>query len=166
MAGRKSLHRVYLSIGSNLGNRTENLEQSVSLVEQAIGPARQMSAVYESEAWGFLSENRFYNMCMEVETTLPPYEVMHHLLQIEDRMGRERSADGYQDRTIDLDLLFYDDLVMDTPDLVLPHPGIPERRFVLVPLAEIAQGFIHPVLNISVAELLEKCPDPGDIEPV
>ena len=159
-------HIVYLSLGSNLGDRARNLEKGIALIGQKIGRIMKQSGMHESGAWGYESENMFYNMCIEVKTGISPEGVMEHILGIEREMGRQRSGEGYADRLIDIDLLFYGRIVLDTNRLKLPHPGIPARRFVLVPLKEIAAEFVHPAMKISVAELLDRCEDRSNVEPV
>ena len=127
--------------------------------------------INESEPWGFSSDHSFYNCCISVQTALEPLQVMDAILQIEKGMGRERNSprkveDGYADRVIDIDLLLFGTMQYDHPRLVLPHPALANRRFVLVPLAEIAPHLVHPVLGISISRMLDLCSDPGEVWPL
>ena len=146
---------VYLSIGSNLGDRLLHLQLALGMITYRIGEVKLISSIVETPSWGFQGE-AFYNACLGVETNLPPNEVLAHLLAIEEFLGRKRNHQkGYQSRTIDLDILLYDDLVLKTETLTLPHPRMHERNFVLNPLTEIAPDSKHPIKNITSRELLE-----------
>ena len=131
---------LYLSLGTNLGQRQSNLDTALTLIGQRIGTVQAKSGVIETEPWGFESSNRFLNMTVKVETSLKPMDVLHTTQMIEREMGRTAKSDkdGYQDRIIDIDILLYDDIVMTTPELTIPHPLMYKRRFVMEPLAEIA----------------------------
>jgi 2-amino-4-hydroxy-6-hydroxymethyldihydropteridine diphosphokinase len=150
---------IYLSLGSNLGSRKQHLEEAIKLIQNRIGVCKQISRVYESEAWGYASPNRFYNCCLSVRTGMLPLRVLDQILAIEKEMGRERAGKGYSDRIIDIDLLLYGDQQLKHSRLILPHPSMGERRFVLAPLAEIAPDLIHPVTGISISQMLEQCAD-------
>jgi 2-amino-4-hydroxy-6-hydroxymethyldihydropteridine diphosphokinase len=160
------MNLTYLSLGSNLGSREQNLDEAVKLIQSRIAAPEQRSGYYESAPWGFQSENRFYNSCLAVRTTLDPLALLDQLLGIEKEMGRERGGRGYADRIIDIDLLLFDHIQMDHPRLTLPHPGMGSRKFVLLPLAEIAPELIHPVTGISIQEMLQKCDDQTRVVPV
>jgi len=158
------MKRTFLGIGSNLGNREENLKNAVSLIEEHIGPVRLRSSVYETEPWGFRSENNFLNMAVQAETILSPSGLLGRVLMIESLLGRLREGTEYKSRTIDIDILLYEKRIVRTKVLVVPHPVMHERRFVLVPLCEIAGEMIHPVLKKSIKKLLEECPDNGKVK--
>lgn len=148
--------RVFLSLGSNLGDRKKSLEKAISLIEVDIGEVLQRSEICETDAWGFGSKKKFLNMAICTITFLLPGDLLKGLKKIERTMGRQESKGGYNDRPIDIDIIFYDDLVISTPELIIPHPLMEKREFVLEPLNQIATDFIHPVLKESVQSLLNK----------
>ena len=133
------MHRVYLSLGTNLGNRKRNIREAIERIGELIGVVVRQSALYETRPWGFSSPNDFINACICVETVLAPRQLLEATQCIEREMGRTlKSTDGkYHDRIIDIDILLYDDLCVDEPDLKIPHPLMEERNFVMVPLREI-----------------------------
>ena len=146
---------VYLGLGTNLGDKEQNLRMSIKKIEGRIGNVVSLSAFYATAPWGFSSENSFLNAAVCVETTLLPLQVLEETQRIERELGRtEKSVNGlYADRLIDIDLLLYDDRVMDAEGLILPHPLMTERRFVMEPLSEIAPDVVHPVLHKTMKEL-------------
>jgi 2-amino-4-hydroxy-6-hydroxymethyldihydropteridine diphosphokinase len=156
-------HLVYFSLGSNLGDRQLNLVEAMTRMTGKIGRMVATSRIYETAPWGFESEHAFYNCCIGMKTPLDPLLLMEEILRIETSLGRKRTEGGYADRRIDIDILFYDDLVLQHPRLVLPHPSLEKRRFVLTPLSEIAPGLIHPVSQCKVSQLLEQCADPHPV---
>ena len=133
------MHQVYLSLGTNLGDKEQNLLSAIKEIERRIGPVRAQSAFLSTEPWGFKSENTFLNAAVRVETELSPHALLRITQQIERDMGRtQKSVDGqYHDRIIDIDILLYDDLHINTKKLTIPHPRMYERDFVLIPLREI-----------------------------
>lgn len=135
---------LYLSLGTNLGDRRQNLKSALELIGREVGTVVSASDIIETEPWGFESPNPFLNMVVKVETDLKPLEVLDVTQEIERQLGRAtKSVNGeYHDRLIDIDLLLYDDLVMDTPELTIPHPLMYERKFVMEPLAQIAPELI------------------------
>lgn len=132
-------HKIYLGLGSNLGDRQGNISRAYAEIEKLIGAIVRQSALYESEPWGFESDNSFINSVICCETTLSPREVLKNTQSIERQLGRtQKSVDGhYHDRTIDIDILLYDDLTVNEPDLKIPHPLMRQRDFVMKPLSEI-----------------------------
>ena len=135
------MHKLYIGLGSNLGNKEETLHRALELINKNIGSVLRVSSFMESEPWGFQSENTFLNAACLVETTLTPLQCLRETQKIERLLGRtKKSKNGiYHDRPIDLDLLLYDDLKINTPKLVLPHPLMQERDFVMIPLREIQE---------------------------
>lgn len=133
------MHKVYLSLGSNLGDRHATMRRAIVLLGERVGTVDRQSSFIETEPWGFQSVNRFLNMCVRVLTNLSPERVLAVTKQIERELGRtQKSVDGqYHDRPIDIDILMYDDQNIDLPDLKLPHPHMKERDFVMIPLREI-----------------------------
>lgn len=155
--------KVYLSLGSNLGNRAEALKDAVFRIQAGLGPLVSCSSVYETEPWGFKAEQSFLNMVITIESDRAPETLMNELLKIEQQMGRKRAEGGYISRIIDLDILLMGEKVISTNVLQLPHPRMHLRKFVLVPLAEIAPEVIHPGLNTNILQLLHDCHDHSSI---
>jgi 2-amino-4-hydroxy-6-hydroxymethyldihydropteridine diphosphokinase len=146
--------RIYLGLGSNLGDKEANILQALEQIEKQIGPIAARSVFFISEPWGFESDNTFFNACVAADTTFSPTECLWWLKRIEKALGRpERVSGEYKDRVIDLDLLFYDDLVLEDSELILPHPLLHLRNFVLTPLVQIAPDLIHPVFKKTIREL-------------
>lgn len=149
---------AYVILGGNRGNREEIISNAIDMLTGEIGTVLSKSSLYESESWGFSSEP-FVNQVVAFQTFLTPEEVLDRCLETESRLGRTRSTGGYEARTIDIDILYFDSRVIHSEKLTLPHPRIPERRFVLVPLAEIAPEFPDPFTGGTVAEMLQQCRD-------
>ena len=147
----------YIGIGSNLGNREENCERAIKLLEAGNIIVKKRSSIIETEPWGVEDQPKFINMAVEIETDLEPEELMSLLKKIECEIGRS-PAERWGPREIDLDILLYDDLIIKTPELEIPHPHIAEREFVLKSLAEIASEKIHPVLKKSIKDLFSQFP--------
>lgn len=146
---------VFFSIGTNSGNRQKNIERAIALLEKQAGRCIKISVFYANAAWGFISKNEFINIAVKFETALQPLELLQKTQQIERKLGRtDKSKNGiYSDRIIDIDILFYDDQIIDLPQLTIPHPLMHKRDFVLTPLVEIASEWQHPVLKKNIAEL-------------
>ena len=146
--------KVLISLGTNLGDKSLNLNNAIAHINNSIGLVAQKSSIYETKPWGFESFNNFLNQVIVIQTSLAPIELMKELLQLERAMGRIRDKAGYQDRLIDIDILFYDDLVINANDVTIPHPKLHLRKFILEPLAEIEPELRHPVLNKTIKQLL------------
>jgi 2-amino-4-hydroxy-6-hydroxymethyldihydropteridine diphosphokinase len=131
------------------------------MIEEYIGPVLQSSSVYETEPWGFTAKGEFLNLVVKIQTELDPKNLLDKILNIEKLLGRVRKKKRYSSRVIDIDILLYDDIIFHEPDLKIPHPLMHERKFVLVPICEIAPDLIHPVLKKSFRSLLEICEDTG-----
>jgi 2-amino-4-hydroxy-6-hydroxymethyldihydropteridine diphosphokinase len=150
--------QTFLLLGTNLGDRKKNLAAACDAIEDAVGKIVNRSAVYETEPWGKKDQPEFLNQAVEVETELSAEALLNRVLEIEKKLGRKRD-ERWGERTMDIDILFYGDKVIHTDNLVVPHPRMAERRFVLVPLAEIGGDLMHPVLRTKVREMLEACRD-------
>ncbi len=151
--------RVYLLLGSNIGNRKETLSKACKLIAQNIGVILSSSGVYESAAWGFKSNNHFLNQVLLIETEYSPQHLLSEILNIENILGRVGRSKHYESRVIDIDILLYDNKIVEDINLKIPHPRLHQRNFALVPLVEIAGEFIHPVFNKTIKEILEECND-------
>jgi 2-amino-4-hydroxy-6-hydroxymethyldihydropteridine diphosphokinase len=159
------MSKVYLLIGGNLGNRKENLSKAIELIKEYCGEITNASSLYETAAWGMSDQPSFLNQALEISTTLNAKQLLRKILKIEKRMGRERK-EKLGPRIIDIDIIFYENEVQDIRFLKIPHPELQNRRFVLVPLAEINSEFQHPVLKKTIAELLEECPDNLEVKKI
>jgi len=152
------MNKAYLLTGGNMGNREENLAKACKLISEQCGEPRAISSLYKTAAWGKNDQPSFLNQVLEIYTELNPRQLLQQILKIEKQIGRVRK-EKYGPRIIDIDILFYNDEAHDYPLLKLPHPEIQNRRFVLVPMAEIAPTLVHPVLKKTIADLLQSCPD-------
>lgn len=158
------MSKAILLLGGNMGNRINLLAEACILIEKEIGKIIKSSSVYETEPWGFSSDLPFLNQVVIVESALSPDEMLNEIHKIETQLGRKRSLSGYESRTIDVDILFYDDLLVNKSNLIIPHPKLHNRRFTLLPLAEIAGEYIHPVLNERLDVLAEECTDTSKVD--
>ncbi len=153
---------LIVSTGSNLGDRCAHLAGAVVHLEAYFGLASGKSHIVESDPWGF-DGNGFLNQILVFETDINPEDCMQQLLLIEKKMGRTREGEGYANRTIDLDIIGYGDLILATSELKIPHPLMFERRFVLAPLAHVRPDWVHPIFGRSSSELLDLCQDQGNV---
>jgi 2-amino-4-hydroxy-6-hydroxymethyldihydropteridine diphosphokinase len=158
-----TLAKAYLSLGSNLGDRLRFLKEAISKIEESDNiTINRISSVYETQPVGYKNQGWFLNLVIEIETSLVPQDLLQHILTVEDQMGRKREV-KWGPRNIDIDILLYDNQVIQSNHLTVPHPRMPERRFVLLPLAEIAPKLLHPQLIKSIEELLEGCEDKSKV---
>ena len=153
------MNKAVLLLGSNLGYGQLLFQQVISLIDKRLGKLEMQSTLYQSPPWGFEHENDFLNQVLILETDLAPEEILQTCLQIEVDLGRKRTTQGYEARTIDIDVLFVNDEVMETESLVLPHPRLHLRKFTLLPLVELLPDYVHPKLHKSIQELLLACED-------
>lgn len=157
---------AYLLLGADLGDKKATFATAREQIAQCIGKVVNESSLYQSAPWGFESDTTFLNQVVEVETTLTPHQLLDSIQEIERKLGRVRSANGYESRLIDIDILFYDNLVLSTERLTIPHPLLHERMFTLEPLYELIPDFIHPILSKVIAELRASCADSSVISKV
>lgn len=153
------MSKVYLLIGGNLGDRIDYLQKAVNEIKKNIGNIISSSSVYETEPYGFKDEKQFLNQCLLVETSFSPMDVLQISRKIESSLGRIRKPGKYESRTMDIDILFYNERIINEIDLIIPHPELHKRNFALIPMSEINSGFIHPVLGEKIYNLLKKSPD-------
>ena len=152
------MRKIYLSIGSNKGNRYSFIKEALRLIQKDIGEVILISKIYETKSWGFQSDD-FLNLCILIKSELIPAELIIKLKNLEEKIGRERNNEKIEAREIDIDILFYSDEIVNQKDLIIPHQRLHLRNFVLYPLNDIAADFIHPVLLKSVNKLLNDCED-------
>ena len=153
---------IYLALGSNLGDRHENLRQAVAALTPQV-EVRAKSHIYETDPWGFEDQPKFLNMAVKGLTYLEPEPLLKHLKRLEIALGRQATFQNGP-RTIDIDILFFGDRTLNTPELTLPHPRLHERGFVLLPLMDLAPELIHPLLNKSIRELAASCSLDGNVQ--
>jgi 2-amino-4-hydroxy-6-hydroxymethyldihydropteridine diphosphokinase len=157
------MNGIFLIIGGNLGNRIQCLKQGREAIEQQIGRILQSSSIYETAAWGQTDAPPYLNQVLWVDTSLSPEKLLQTALDIESSAGRTRLK-KWDSRTLDIDILFYHNQIIEQPGLKIPHPCMQTRRFVLTPLAEIAPHLVHPVLGVDIETLLQQCEDPLQVQ--
>ncbi len=153
------MDEVYLLLGSNMGDRQRFLNEATRLLQERAGTRLKRSSIYETEPWGHTNKKNFLNQVLLVETSLNPYELLKVIKAIETKLGRIRKNQQYIPPCIDIDILFYNDEVYFSDDLVIPHPRLHDRMFTLVPLNEIAPDYLHPILKKTIRELVNLCQD-------
>lgn len=156
-------NQIYLLTGGNLGDRHGLLERAKKKIVEKIGKVVKESSIYETTPWGFNSEQDFLNQVLYVSTDLPSKEVLNKCFEIENELGRVRQSEQYSSRTIDIDILFYNDEIIHEQELIIPHERLHKRRFTLEPLVEIAPNLIHPVIKKSISEILKECNDKSEV---
>ncbi len=162
----KTQQIAYLSIGTNQGNRLENLQNAINLIAANIGAIQQIASVYETPSLGFEGAD-FYNTCIKITTYLSPEKLIKKLLSLEDELGRTRkNKSGYTDRIIDLDILLYNDEIIFSENIIVPHPRMLQRKFVLVPLVEITENILHPTVKKPLNDCLKNCTDTSEISKI
>jgi len=157
------MNEVYLGIGGNLGDRLQNIRVAINLISERIAVPEQISSVYISEPWGFQHAKYFTNAVVMIKTNKSADEIFGITTGIELEMKRVRNSTGYEGRTMDIDILFWGNDILKTENLIIPHPKIQDRLFVIMPMAEISKEFIHPVLKKNMQQLLKSCNDTGKI---
>lgn len=162
----KIVRTTYLSLGTNLGNKLQNLQSAIDEINQSVGHVKKISSIYKTKSWGFQGDD-FYNICIEVSSSLSPEKMIQTVLQIENKLGRSRHKEkGYKNRVIDIDILLFDDEIIFYNELKVPHPEMLNRKFVLVPLVEIAPNVIHPIAKKTILICLQNCSDHESIEKI
>lgn len=156
---------VYLGLGGNIGDTKSQLLTSIKALEEAFNSKSECSYFYQTPAWGKTDQADFINCCVKLESSLSPEETLKTIQSIENKMGRTRDV-HWGPRTVDIDILFYDDLIIQSDTLQIPHPFIQERNFVLFPLNDIAANFMHPTLNLTIKELCAACKDTSAIQKI
>ena len=157
------MQKVFLGLGSNIGDRKNHIRQTISKIEHCIGEIAAHSSLYKTAAWGKTDQSYFINQVIEISTPLSPIDLLDQVLRVERQQGRIRK-EKWGARSIDIDILFYGSEIIEMPRLLIPHPFIAERRFVLAPLHELAPDFLHPVFERTIRELLTNCDDPLAVE--
>ena len=152
------MNTIYIQLGSNIGERESFITKSMHKVEDDIGKIITASSIFETTAWGNENRNNFLNSVIKIKTPFDAFTILQKSQEIENNLGRERS-DKWGERTIDIDILFYNNKIINTKELTVPHPLIQKRKFVLVPLSEIAPNYMHPILKKNISTLLSECKD-------
>lgn len=150
-----------------MGDRRKNIDSAINFLSSSCGIIKSISSIYESEPWGFDDSNNFFNIAILINTDFTAVELLQRILEIEKIMGRVRdNSKGYTSRIIDIDILFYNNEIIKETDLEIPHPLIQERRFALLPVMDISPKFVHPIFNLTIEELLFKCPDKSIVKKI
>lgn len=158
------MHKVYLGIGGNIGNKQIIFKEVYQIIDNELGSINKTSSIYETPPWGFQSNDLFWNSVIEISSPLTPELLLSKIQLIEKGFGRKPGTERYSSRKIDIDILYIDDTFIETEILIVPHPRIHQRKFVLVPLAEIAPDLRHTLLRLTSLEMLENCKDESVIK--
>lgn len=157
---------VFIELGGNMGNKLQLINSAKKLLINLQCKISIQSSIYETPPWGFSATNNFYNQIVQIETEFTHYELINELQKIEKKLGRVRGDERYESRPMDMDIIFFNNLIINEQYLTIPHPRLHLRKFVLIPMNEIAPDFIHPVLNTSISELLAKCTDESECKKI
>jgi 2-amino-4-hydroxy-6-hydroxymethyldihydropteridine diphosphokinase len=160
------MHKVYLGIGGNIGNKQINFKEVYQIIENELGTINKTSSIYETPPWGFQSNDPFWNSVIEISTLYSADEILSKIYIAENNFRRKRKKERYSSREMDIDILYFDDVFMETVNLIIPHPRLHQRKFVLVPLAEIAPDLKHSLLRLTSIEMLENCMDESVIKKI
>ncbi len=160
------MDKIFLGIGGNLGDKRENFRKVHLQIKEKLGSIMNLSSLYETPPWGFHAEENFWNQVLEIESSLSPHDLLNRIQEIEKEFRRKRHSKKYTSREMDIDILYFDDMFLEEDDLIIPHPLLHQRLFVLVPLVEVAPDFKHPLLRQSSRQLLEACKDESIIKKV
>lgn len=158
------MNTAYLILGGNKGDKLRNLQQAIFLLEKEVGAINMKSDIFITAAWGNTNQPDFFNQAVRLETHLSPHDLLKKIISIEEGLGRVRNHEKWMERTMDIDILFYNDEIIDTEDLKIPHPYIQERKFVLIPLEQLSPAFIHPILKKNIQTLLSECADELEVK--
>jgi 2-amino-4-hydroxy-6-hydroxymethyldihydropteridine diphosphokinase len=153
------MNTTYLLLGGNKGDKEHNLHQAMALLEKTVGTISKRSSIFVTAAWGNTDQPDFFNQAICIETLLSANDLLKQLISIEESLGRVRTDKKWEERTMDIDILFYNDDIIDTPDLKIPHPYLQERKFVLIPMEQIAPHLLHPQFKKNISTLLTECTD-------
>jgi 2-amino-4-hydroxy-6-hydroxymethyldihydropteridine diphosphokinase len=160
------MYKVFLGIGGNLGNKPDNFKKVHQLIQNEMGEIVEKSSVYESPPWGFEAKESFWNQVLVIHSDDLPHKLLNKIHEIEKVFGRKRNKKKYSSREMDIDILYFDNAFIEEKNLIVPHPLINKRKFVLVPLAEIAPNLKHPLLRLTSLEMLDNCRDKSILKKV
>jgi len=158
------MNTTYLELGSNKGNRLLNISKAFVYLNQEIGEITNHSAIYETDPWGFKSSDKFINIAVELKTNLQPHDLLNRIKEFEKKMGRKKITDKYESREIDIDIIFFNNNIINDNELIIPHPRLHKRKFVLETLFDIIPDYIHPLLNKNIKQLYTECNDKCNVE--